>query len=651
MSTANSAPAPPRATVSYWAVVGSQLAKNHIAMGAGRTALALFVIAVGAPLVAMNIPLVAWIGGRLETPLLADLFDRFVYASGVDVFFNLLLVVGAIWLVAARVPAVLDRRARGERIVTWFAPFRRADVLAVAAGLGLLLSAKLMEPGGMATDVVRGVCWTFLLPSLPWTGSVARLAAGAFILAAGPAFVGWILLALAFPTLTAVLVTLYLALGVGASAGWNLLGLSLLLTAVLAALLAAYLVGLWRFGRRTTPAVTLLAGAAGWAGFVGFYAVFCLLLGGFSTLGWMLVLFGIPGAGLSVYAARRPDEAAGDLRRSRRQRIARMGVAVLFVTAFVLLMGPWRSTQTVVDWRRRMDAASATAPERLALARSIRQRIETSRPTPAQAAELTTDLAFAEGRAAATMPPIPFHPNNVGETGMAPIQRSLDKPNGENALGCDMNGRDVAARLLYGARISLTIGLVAVSIYVTIGVFLGSLAGYYGGWVDIVISRLIEIMLCFPVLFLLLTIVAVFETRSIFLIMAGIGIVGWPGVSRLVRGEFLRQRGLDYVTAAQAQGLPQRRVIFGHVLPNCLGPVLVAATFGIAAAILVESALAFLGLGDTTAPSWGQILTNGRDQGQWHMILAPGFAIFFVVTVFNLLGEGLRDALDPKLRR
>jgi peptide/nickel transport system permease protein len=158
-------------------------------------------------------------------------------------------------------------------------------------------------------------------------------------------------------------------------------------------------------------------------------------------------------------------------------------------------------------------------------------------------------------------------------------------------------------------------------------------------------------MICFPTLFLLLTIIAVFDTRSIFLIMAAIGLVGWPGVSRLVRGEFLRQRGLDYVVAAKAQGIRERRIIFRHVLPNCLGPVLVSATFGIASAILVESSLAFLGLGDTNVASWGQMLSSGRDSMMWHLILAPGFAIFFVVTIFNLVGEGLRDALDPKLRR
>lgn len=246
-------------------------------------------------------------------------------------------------------------------------------------------------------------------------------------------------------------------------------------------------------------------------------------------------------------------------------------------------------------------------------------------------------------------PPVPFHPNGVGDP--QALEQARRPPDSTNWLGCDVNGRDVVSRILFGTRISLTIGLVAVSIYVLIGILLGSLAGYYGGKVDLLIMRLVEIMICFPTMFLLLTIIAVFETRSIFLIMAAIGFVGWTGVTRLVRGEFLRQVNLDYVTAAKAQGIPERRVIFRHVLPNCLGPVLVSATLGIAGAILTESSIAFLGLGDQTSISWGQMLTTGRTSQEWHLILVPGAAIFFVVTVFNLLGEGLRDALDPKLRR
>ena len=224
-------------------------------------------------------------------------------------------------------------------------------------------------------------------------------------------------------------------------------------------------------------------------------------------------------------------------------------------------------------------------------------------------------------------------------------------PSWEHLCGTDREGRDVFVRMVYGTRISLTIGVVAVSIYVTIGIILGSLAGYFGGWVDMLISRFVEIMLCFPAFFLILTLAAFIEQRSIFHVMAIIGLTRWTGVARLVRGEFLRQRNLDYVQAAVALGLSKTRIIFGHVLPNAIAPVLVSATFGVARAILTESSLSFLGLGDLTAPSWGGILSAGRAEGKLWLILVPGFAIFFVVSVFNLVGEGLRDALDPKLRQ
>ena len=223
-------------------------------------------------------------------------------------------------------------------------------------------------------------------------------------------------------------------------------------------------------------------------------------------------------------------------------------------------------------------------------------------------------------------------------------------PSMKHPCGTDREGRDVFVRMVYGTRISLTIGVVAVTIYVTIGIILGSMAGYFGGWVDIIISRFVEIMLCFPAFFLILTLAAFIEKRSIFHVMAIIGFTRWTGVARLVRGEFLKQRNLDYVQAAVALGLSKARIIFGHILPNAIAPVLVSATFGVASAILTESSLSFLGLGDLTAPSWGGILSAGRAESKLWLILVPGFAIFFVVSVFNLVGEGLRDALDPKLR-
>ncbi len=228
--------------------------------------------------------------------------------------------------------------------------------------------------------------------------------------------------------------------------------------------------------------------------------------------------------------------------------------------------------------------------------------------------------------------------------------RSVQAPSRVHPFGTDAEGRDVFARMVYGTRISLTIGVVAVSIYVAIGVVLGALAGYFGGWVDSWISRFIEVMICFPTFFLILTLAALVEQRSIFHVMVIIGVTSWTGVARLIRAEFLKHKNLDYAQAALALGIPRRRIIFRHILPNAIAPVLVSATFGVASAILIESSLSFLGLGDVSVPSWGETLNAGRLQSKLWLILVPGFAIFFVVSIFNLVGEGLRDALDPKLR-
>lgn len=259
-------------------------------------------------------------------------------------------------------------------------------------------------------------------------------------------------------------------------------------------------------------------------------------------------------------------------------------------------------------------------------------------------AEIVESRARGELRFA-PMPPIPYA---YRETRIEAGHPS--PPSARHWLGTDPLGRDVLARILYGTRIALAVGVVAVSALVTIGIVLGTLAGFFGGWVDILISRLLEGVICFPTLFLILTIIGLIEIRSIFHIMAIAGFVGWTGVARLVRGEVLRIRQLEYVQAAIAQGIPRRRIIFGHILPNAIAPVLVAATFAFAGAILIESALAFLGLGDPLAPSWGELLTMGRHERKAWLILPPGFAIFIVVLLFNLVGEGLRDALDPRLR-
>lgn len=264
-----------------------------------------------------------------------------------------------------------------------------------------------------------------------------------------------------------------------------------------------------------------------------------------------------------------------------------------------------------------------------------------------------TELLQSQGRVVEqVLPPVPYG-YAQGLPGGEHRFRSFSFTEGghDHLFGTDEIGRDVFTRVLYGTRISLTIGIVAVAIYVSIGTVLGALAGFYGGRVDLVIMRAVEILLCIPGLFLILTIVALFEKRSIFLIMGAIGFVSWTGITRLVRGEFMRERHREYVDAARSMGFSDRRIVFRHILPNALGPVLVAASFGIPGAILTESGLSFLGLGDVSIPSWGRVLNDGRLTEYWHLILPPSIAIFITVTALNLVGDGLRDALDPKLRR
>lgn len=232
------------------------------------------------------------------------------------------------------------------------------------------------------------------------------------------------------------------------------------------------------------------------------------------------------------------------------------------------------------------------------------------------------------------------------------VAASLQPPSLEHPLGTDDLGREVLVRMLYGARISLLVGFVAVGISTLIGIICGALAGFYGGWVDAVIMRFVDIMLCFPTFFLILAVIAFLEP-SIWNIMIVIGLTSWMGVARLVRAEFLSLRKRDFVMAAQALGASDGRLIFSHILPNAMSPVLVSATLGVAGAILTESALSFLGIGvQPPTPSWGNMLIIGKQTlgSAWWLSVFPGLAILITVLGYNLLGEGIRDALDPRIK-
>jgi peptide/nickel transport system permease protein len=233
------------------------------------------------------------------------------------------------------------------------------------------------------------------------------------------------------------------------------------------------------------------------------------------------------------------------------------------------------------------------------------------------------------------------------------VRKILDAPSKAHPLGTDQLGRDVLSRMLYGARVSLAVGFVSVGIATLIGIALGAAAGYHGGTIDALVMRLVDLMLVFPRLFLLLAVLA-FLRPSIWTIMAVIGLTGWMSVARLVRAEFLSLKEREFVLWSQSIGASSFRTIWRHILPNAIGPVLVAMTLGIPAAILTESGLSFLGLGvQPPHATWGNILNEGKDAIEigWWLSAYPGLAILVTVLSYNLLGEGIRDALDPRLRQ
>ena len=243
-------------------------------------------------------------------------------------------------------------------------------------------------------------------------------------------------------------------------------------------------------------------------------------------------------------------------------------------------------------------------------------------------------------------------PSDPGALGDLLVDR-LVAPTEAHPLGTDHFARDVLSRVLYGARVSLSIGFVAVAISIMIGTLLGAVAGFLGGWVDTVLMRVVDMVISFPQLVLLITIIALFQP-SIFLIVAVLGLTQWTGTARLVRGEVLSLREREYVQAARALGYSRSRIILAHLIPNVLGPVIVAATLGIGNTIVLEAGLSFLGLGvQPPTPSWGTMVADGRNVmlQAWWLSTFPGLAIVVTVLCFNLVGDGLRDALDPRLRR
>jgi peptide/nickel transport system permease protein len=337
-----------------------------------------------------------------------------------------------------------------------------------------------------------------------------------------------------------------------------------------------------------------------------------------------------------------------------------MAMIVFFPWLVAALALNWRWKQRALNGRRRLARALGLYVALTIVTIGIFS-FDAMRPSHKYRARTFTEEDFRAGaEKEGFYPPIPFGPTeqDLGAVFEPPMYRKSDRAQWQgindgfpHILGTDDTGRDVLVQMIYGTRISLTVGFVAVSIYLTVGIVVGALAGYFGGSVDILISRIIEIVMLFPSFFLILTLVGLIGP-SIYIIMVVIGITGWPRIARLIRGEVLKQRSIDYVDAARALGTSHLRIIFRHILPNALSPALVAAPFGIAGAIITEAGLSLLGFGvRPPTPSWGTLLRLGNENyTYWWLVVVPSLAMFFTVTVFNLVGSGLRDAMDPRLR-
>jgi len=246
----------------------------------------------------------------------------------------------------------------------------------------------------------------------------------------------------------------------------------------------------------------------------------------------------------------------------------------------------------------------------------------------------------------------PYRRVGEGEWEGQPANDVYLAPNRNNLLGTNNIGVDVLAQMIHGTQIALLVGFVSTGFAALIGIIFGALAGYLGGWADILLSRLIELVMCIPALVLILALIALIEVPTIWHTMLILGLTGWTGIARLTRGEFLKLKEMDFVTSARALGAGGLRIMFRHILPNALAPVLVPISFGIASAIMVEGALSLLGFGAPPPnPSWGTLLNAGKaNPGMWWLIVFPGIAISLTVLAYNLIGEGLQEATDPRLR-
>jgi peptide/nickel transport system permease protein len=327
----------------------------------------------------------------------------------------------------------------------------------------------------------------------------------------------------------------------------------------------------------------------------------------------------------------------------RRNRRGMTGMLVVTLMALIAIFSPWLAASQPIMCRYQGKWYFPGVVAVFQMGGSESHWLTKSRPFNLPQFDAKKDL---DPREFALWPLIPY----------GPYEQTLDfyqPPSREHWLGTDELGRDLAARMIYGTGVSLKVGFVSMGIAAIIGIVVGGLAGYWGSWTDIVISRIIEIVICFPVFFLILAIM-VWLKPNIMNVMVVIGLTQWTSIARYARGEFLRLKSQDYVTAARAQGLGHGRIMFRHILPNALAPVLVSVTFGIASAILVEAGLSWLGFGvQAPDPSWGNILRTAYDSLRIapHLVYPPCVAIFLAVLSYNLVGDALRDAIDPRLRK